>query len=141
MAVLNEEQIAQFWREIKKFKEISNVQIERIDGLDNSRKKKKGNSRGQAITPLNIRLSLKADMAQSLKFMNLFENFERLVTINSVSMTVARTGVDESVDDKAVRHNVDELIAAFRNNRLFRCDQHITAITLQVNGHEHTRFE
>jgi Tfp pilus assembly protein PilO len=97
------EEINEFWRRIKEFKETSGVQIDRIDGLDNTRAgKHKG---GQAITPLQIRLNVKADMGQLLKFLNLFENFERLVSITDLSIRANENAAKKGPDDR-VRHDV-----------------------------------
>ncbi len=103
----DEDEIGDFWRKIKEFKDLSGVQIDRIDGLDKSRsKKKKGKGGGQAITPLNIRLSLKGDMEQTLNFMNRFENFDRLVTINNVGMSVGRYSKKSKGGGDSVQHSV-----------------------------------
>lgn len=108
----DDEDINNFWRQIKDFKERSGVQIDRIEGLDQRRRSK--GAPAQAITPVSIRLKVRADMAQLLKFINCFETFERLVSINDLSITAGKA--TEAGDEKSIRHNVTMTLSTFVYN-------------------------
>ncbi len=109
----DEEDINNFWRKIKEFKDVSGVQIERIEGLEEA-KKKKGRGREQ-VRPVKVKLTLRANADQLLKFVNQFENFDRLVNVTSVNVRQARA--KDGSSDGEIRHNVTMELSTFVYNR------------------------
>ena len=110
----DEEDINNFWRKIKEFKDVSGVQIDRIEGLEEA-KQKKGKSSREQVRPVQIKLTFRANADQLLKFVNQFENFDRLVNVTNLVVRTSRGAL--GVFDGEVRHDVMMELSTFVYNR------------------------
>jgi len=88
----DEAEINDFINRIGEFEKYSGVVVTSVAGLQDRRRR--GGAPKEAILKIPLQLKLRGSMEQFLKFVNLFENYDRFVNISGFTIGAARGSVE-----------------------------------------------
>ena len=103
-------EINKFINIIGEFEKFSGVVVTSVQGLSGRSRGKKSK---EAILKIPMKIKLMGSMDQLLKFINLFENYDRFVSVSGITLGAGGAGRDKNGN---VQHDINLQLETFRYN-------------------------
>lgn len=103
-----ETEIEDFWEVLERFAIESGVKISKIQATGGGRRSRRAKKGSDAITQVNQVMNLRATVAEFLRFINLIENYDRIINVVDFELS---SGTADS--DGKVRHNIKLSLRTF----------------------------